>query len=74
MKYIVSDTALQYDPGEEVVGTVEADSPEEAIIAALTAISPGMAVDMADMVRNYPEDFAKYVLPDYTAERLEEEL
>ena len=64
MKYIVSDIALNYDPGDEVVGTVEADSPEEAIIAALKAISPTY---VADMVRLDPHGFEKHIVSDYTA-------
>jgi hypothetical protein len=68
MLYTVSDVALDYEPGDEIIGTVEAESPEAAILAALKAISPSMAVDMADAVRNYPQDFAKYVLPAFKAE------
>jgi hypothetical protein len=68
MLYKVSDIALDYAPDEEIIGTVEADSPEAAILAALKAISPSMAVGMADAARNYPEDFAKYVLPAFKAE------
>jgi len=68
MLYKVSDIELDYPPGEEVIGTVEAASPEEAIIAALKAISPSMAADMADMVRNYPDGMAEHVLPAFVAE------
>ena len=68
MRYIVKDISMDWEPGDEVIGTVEADSPEEAILAALKAISPSMAVDMADAARNYPDDFAKYVLPAFVAE------
>jgi hypothetical protein len=69
MLYIVKDIELDYpQPGDEVIGTVEAASPEEAIIAALSAISPSMAVDMADAARNQPDDFAKYVLAAFVAE------
>jgi hypothetical protein len=68
MLYKVSDIALDYAPGEEIIGTVEADSPEAAILAALKAISPSMAVNMADAARNQPDDFEKYVLPAFKAE------
>jgi hypothetical protein len=68
MLYTVSDIALDYEPGEEIIGTVEADNPEAAILAALKAISPSMAVDMADAARNQPDDFAKYVLAAFKAE------
>ena len=68
MRYIVKDISMDWEPGDEVIGTVEADSPEEAILAALKAISPSMAVDMADAARNYPDDFEKYVLPAFAAE------
>jgi hypothetical protein len=68
MRYIVKDISMDWEPGDEVIGTVEATSPEDAIIAALKAISPSMAVDMADMVRNHHEGFAKYVLPAFKAE------
>jgi hypothetical protein len=64
MLYTVSDIALDYESGEEVVGTVEADTPEEAILAALTAISPTY---LADMIRSDPDGVAKYILPDYVA-------
>ena len=65
MLYTVSDIALDYEPGEEIVGTVEADSPEEAIVAALKAISPTY---LADMIRSDPDGVAKYILPDFVAE------
>lgn len=65
MLYNVSDIALDYEPGEEVIATaVEADSPEEAIVAALQAISPTY---VADMIRSDPDGVAKYILPDYVA-------
>ena len=68
MLYTVSDVALDYEPGDEIIGTVEAESPEAAILAALKAISPSMAVDMADMLRSDPDGVAKYVLPAFVAE------
>ena len=37
--YTVSDIALDYAPGEEIIGTVEADSPEAAILAALKVLA-----------------------------------
>ena len=39
MLYTVKDIALDYDRGEEIIGTVEAETPEAAILAAITAIS-----------------------------------
>ena len=68
MRYIVKDISMDWEPGDDLIGTVEADSPEEAILAALKAISPSMAVDMADAARNQPDDFAKYVLAAFVAE------
>ena len=68
MFYTVSDIDLDYAPGDEIIGTVEADSPEAAILAALKAISPSMAVDMADAARNQPDDFEKFVLSAFKAE------
>ena len=68
MLYTVSDIDLDYAPGDEIIGTVEADSPEAAILAALKAISPSVAASTADAARNYPEDFEKYVLLAFKAE------
>ena len=53
---------------EIIADRIEATDPDAAIIAALKAISPSMAVDMADAVRNQPDDFAKYVLAAFKAE------
>jgi len=68
MRYIVKDIELDYPPGDEVIGTVEATSPEEAIIAALKAISPSMQAFVAEAVRNYPDGMAEHVLPAFVAE------
>ena len=70
MFYKVSDVSIEYEkPGDEIIADrIEADTAEDAILAALKAISPSMAVDMADAARNYPQDFAKYVLPAFVAE------
>ena len=68
MFYKVSDIG-EYEPGDEIIADrIEATAPDAAIIAALKAISPSMAVDMADAVRNQPDDFAKYVLAAFKAE------
>ena len=69
MLYKVSDIELDYpQPGDEVIGTVEAASPEEAIIAALKAISPSMQTFVSDAVHNYREDFETHVLPAFKVE------
>jgi hypothetical protein len=66
MLYTVKDIALDYDhPGDEIVGTVEADTPEAAILAAIKAISPTY---IADTIRLDPDGVAKYILPDFVAE------
>ena len=66
MKYNVIDIdpAMDYLPGEEVIGTVEAETPEEAILAALKAISP---IYLADMIRSDSDGVAKHILSDYVA-------
>jgi hypothetical protein len=61
MKYTVIDTqpGMNYDPGEEVLGVVEADSPQAAKLNALKAM--GLA-DLVSLAVNQPADFEKYVL------------
>lgn len=36
------DPAMNYEPGEEVLGTSEAETPEEAINAVLKTCVPGL--------------------------------
>jgi hypothetical protein len=61
MKYTVIDTqpGMNYDPGDEVLGTVEASSPKEAKLHALKAV--GLA-DLVSLAITYPADFEEYVL------------
>ena len=63
MIYTVTDITpgMDYAPGEDLIGTVEADSPDDAKIKALKAI-PGMAVPISDMARNDPAGFVEHVL------------
>ena len=69
MFWKVSDIALDYEkPGDEIIADrIEADNPRAAIIAALTAISPGY---IPDLLRSYPDGVEKFILPDYDAERV----
>ena len=58
MKYNVIDIdpAMDYDIAEEVMGTVEADSPSEAIGKVLNALG-------VDVLRSYdPGEYAYHVL------------
>ena len=69
MFFQVSDVSIDYELGDEIIADrIEADTADAAILAALKAISPSMAVDMADAARNQPDDFAKYVLAAFVAE------
>ena len=63
MLYKVSDISEQYEPGEEVVGIVEADTPRNAILKALKGISPSVN----DMFNLDPDGFIRHVLPEYEA-------
>jgi hypothetical protein len=67
MKYNVIDTdskmhllpqrnRMKYAPGDEVIGTVDADSPSEAIEKVLHSIS-------VDVLRSYsPSEYARHIL------------
>ena len=58
MEYSVIDIdpAMDYDAGEEVMGTVEADSPSEAIGKVLNALG-------VDVLKSYGADeYATHVL------------
>jgi hypothetical protein len=66
MFFKVSDVSVDYEPGEEVVtDRIEADTAEDAIVAALSAISPDY---IADLLRSDAEGVSKYILPGYVAE------
>ena len=67
MEYIVKDLSMQYAPGEEIIGTIDASNPDEAIYLALKAISPSMSAYIGDLFRNNPADFKKYILHDFEA-------
>ena len=67
MEYIVKDISMQYAPGEEIIGTIDASNPDEAIYLALKAISPSMSAYIGDLYRNNLEDFKKYILNDFEA-------
>ena len=58
MKYNVIDVdpAMQYEPGDEVIGSVEADTAYEAIDKVMKAIG-------VDVLKAYSStDYAKYIL------------
>ena len=67
MEYIVKDLSMQYEHGEEIIGTIDASNPDEAIYLALKAISPSMSASIGDLYRNNPADFKKYILNDFEA-------
>ena len=67
MEYIVKDLSMQYAPGEEIIGTIDASNPNEAIYLALKAISPSMSMSIGDLYSNNREDFKKYILNDFEA-------
>jgi len=67
MIYIVSDTSIDYAPGDEIIGTVEADNADDAIIEAIKNISPDMKVFVTEGLSLNPDGFAKYVLADLKA-------
>ena len=60
MKYNVIDIdpAMTYDPGENVIAVVEADSADKAIAAVMAQIGFSAAVIASD-----PDGYAKHVLP-----------
>jgi len=69
MFFKVSDVSVDYEPGEEVVtDRIEADTAEDAIVAALSAISPSMEVFVAEGLRNNPHEFTEHVLSAFKAE------
>ena len=59
MKYDVIDTdpQMQYDPGEEVMAVIEADSATQAIAAVMAQIGFTAAVIATD-----PNGYAEHVL------------
>jgi hypothetical protein len=61
MQYTVIDTqpGMNYDPGEEVLGVVEADSPQAAKLNALKAAGLAALVSLAV---NQPDALEEYVL------------
>ena len=67
MEYIVKDISMQYEHGEEIIGTIDASNPDEAIYLALKAISPSMSMSIGDLYSNNREDFKKYILNDFEA-------
>ena len=67
MEYIVKDLSMQYEHGEEIIGTIDASNPDEAIYLALKAISPSMSAYIGDLYSNNREDFKKYILNDFEA-------
>ena len=67
MEYIVKDISMQYEHGEEIIGTIDASNPDEAIYLALKEISPSMSAYIGDLFRNKPADFKKYILHDFEA-------
>ena len=67
MKYHVIDIdpTMLYDPGENVIGTVEAESSDEAIKKVMVAIG-------VDYLRAYsPEDYAFHILSNVSAVAVE---
>ena len=59
MKYNVIDIdpAMTYDPGDEVIAVVEADSADKAIAAVMHIVG-------ADVMKNFdPDGYAEHVLP-----------
>tara|TARA_R100000306_G_C4322074_1_gene115657 strand:+ start:291 stop:503 length:213 start_codon:yes stop_codon:yes gene_type:complete len=67
MYYTVSDIGIEYETGEEIIGTVEAENETDAIIKALKNISPSMEVFITDAVNQSVDDFNKYILAAYKA-------
>ena len=67
MEYIVKDISMQYEHGEEIIGTIDASNPDEAIYLALKAISQAMAAAIGDLYSNNLEDFRKYILHNFEA-------
>jgi hypothetical protein len=55
------DPAMHYDPGEEVIGTVEAASPDEAIAKVLHTIG-------VDVLKAHdPDGYTKHILDNVKA-------
>jgi len=69
MKYIVSDIGIDYLPGEEVIGIVEADNKHQAIVTALKGIS-WLGQDIDHMIRTDEVAFNKYIASDYQAKEI----
>ena len=67
MYYTVSDIGVEYETGEEIIGTVEAENETDAIIKALKNISPAMEVFITDAINQNVEDFNKYIMADLKA-------
>ena len=60
---IDNDPYMNYDPGEEVIGTTQAESPKQAIDLILGKYQPVQDLKALD-----PEGFSKYVLSTISAE------
>jgi len=67
MNYIVSDTSMGPTAADAVIGTVEANSPSAAKIAALRAISSSMDTFVSEMLFNDAVGFATHVMADLEA-------
>ena len=62
---IDNDPYMNYDPGEEVIGTTQAESPKQAIDQVMNQYQPVQDLKALD-----PEGFSKYVLSTISAEVL----
>ena len=60
---IDNDPYMNYDPGEEVIGTTQAESPKQAIDQVMNKFQP-----VQDLKAFDPEGFSKYVLSTISAE------
>ena len=63
--YAVKDITpgMNYEAGEEVIGTIQADTADAAIMAVLRRDVP----NINDLYVSNPGDFEKYVLKDIVA-------
>ncbi len=62
---IDNDPDMNYDPGEEVIGTTQAESPKQAIDQVMNQYQPVQDLKALD-----PEGFSKHVLSTISAEVL----
>lgn len=60
---IDNDPYMNYDPGEEVIGTTQAESPKQAIDQVMNQYQP-----VQDLKAFDPEGFSKYLLSTISAE------